>query len=381
MEYGFETLCQYLENGNEKETAFGAVAYPIYQTATFAHWGFEKSTGFDYSRTSNPTRSHLEKKLAALEKGYAAFGFSTGMAAECALMEIFSPGDHFIVGDDLYGGSVRLFEQINIKNGYEFTKADTSVEDVEALIKPNTKAVFIETPTNPMMHVTDIEELAKITKKHNLLLIVDNTFLSPYLQNPLELGADIVIHSGTKYLGGHNDTLAGFIVVKTEELAEKISFISKSTGAILSPFDSFLIERGIKTLPVRMDRACENALALAQFLKTNKHIKRVLYPGLPEHPGHEIMKKQARGFGGMLTFECDSKETAVKVINSVKVIRFAESLGGTESLITYPVTQTHREISPEMLAKIGLNDATLRLSVGLESINDLIYDIAQALED
>lgn len=374
-----ETLCQHLKDDNRKETAYGAVSYPIYQSATFAHYSVGVGTGYAYSRSNNPTRDHLEKIVAALEHGTQAFAFSTGMAAETALMEIFEPGDHFIVGDDLYGGSVRLFGSINAKNGYTFTKADTSKEDIEKYITDKTKAVYIESPTNPMMNVTDIEALAKITKKHGILLIVDNTFLSPYLQNPLDLGADIVVHSGTKYLGGHNDVLAGFIVVKDEKLAEKIAFIEKSTGGVLAPFDCFLVERGIKTLPVRMDRACENALEIAEFLKGHKGVTKVYYPGLKDHPGHELMKKQARGFGAMITFEVDSEERAKKILESVKVIQFAESLGGTESLITYPATQTHREVAKEDMEKIGLNERVLRLSVGLENVKDLCKDLEQAI--
>jgi len=381
MSYGFETLCQHLENENSKENAYGAMSYPIYQTATFSHYGVGKSTGFDYSRASNPTRSHLEQTVASLEKGTDAFAYSSGMAAITALMEIFNPGDNIIIGEDLYGGSVRLFTSINAKNGLTFTTLEEGNTEIEDLITEATKAVFIETPTNPMMNVTDIRKLSEITKKHGLLLIVDNTFLSPYLQNPLELGADVVVHSGTKYLGGHNDTLAGFTVVKDASLAEKIGYITKSTGAILAPFDSFLIQRGIKTLPVRMERAQKNALEIANVLKKNRYVTKVLYPGLEEHPGHDIMLGQARGFGGMLTFEVDSEKTALRVLEKVKIISFAESLGGTETLITYPITQTHREVPKQTLDKIGLSNRVLRMSVGIESIDDLIADLEQALEE
>lgn len=285
-----------------------------------------------------------------------------------------------IVDKDLYGGTIRLFNHISKKNGIEVTSVNCCEDLVEAYIRPETKAVFIETPTNPMMNVTDIEGLSKITRAHGLLLIVDNTFLSPYLQNPLELGADIVIHSGTKYLAGHNDTIAGFTIVKDETLSERLRFIFKTTGAGLSPFDSFLVIRGIKTLAVRMDRAQENARKLAEWLLTQENVTKVLYPGLPDHPGYEIMKKQARGFGAMLTFDVKDKETAEKLLNHVKLIQFAESLGGTETLLTYPLTQTHADVPKDVLAQNGITEATLRMSVGIENIDDLIRDLEQAFQ-
>lgn len=303
--------------------------------------------------------------------------FSSGMAAIGTALELFKTGDHIIVDYDLYGGSIRLFNNISKKNGIEFTRVDIVNDDVSKYIKENTKAVFIETPTNPMMNVIDIEKLAEITKKNNILLIVDNTFLSPYLQNPLKLGADIVIHSGTKYLGGHNDTLSGFIVTNREDIREKLRFLIKTTGAGLAPFDSWLILRGIKTLSVRMDRAEENAIKIANWLKDHKHITKVIYPGLPEHPGHEIMKKQARGFGAMLTFEVDSKEFALYILKSVRLIRFAESLGGTETLITYPITQTHADVPAEELERNGITDRVLRVSVGIEGVDDLLKELEQ----
>lgn len=374
MEYGIETRCQRLENDWEKKENYGAVSYPIYQTATFAHSEVGVSTGYDYSRLQNPTRERLEQVVASLEKGIDALAFSSGMAAITTLMEIFSPGDHLIIDADLYGGSIRLFQNISVKNGIRFTVLDLSKEDIESHITADTKAVYLETPTNPMMNVTDIEELSKVTKKHNLLLIVDNTFLSPYFQNPLELGADIVVHSGTKYLGGHNDTLAGFLVTDREDLSEKLRFIIKTTGAGLAPFDSWLILRGIKTLAVRMKQAEENAKHLAEYLEQNEHVTRVIYPGLKSHPGYEIMKKQSRGFGAMLTFEVESKELAFHILKNVKLIQFAESLGGTETLITYPITQTHADVPKEDLARNGITDRVLRLSVGIEGIEDLLAE-------
>lgn len=376
-ERGISTKCLHLEE--EGFENYGAISFPIYQTATYAHPGVGKSTGYDYSRLQNPTREQLEKVVASLEKGIDALALSSGMAAIALMMEIFSPGDHIIVDADLYGGSIRLFRNVSEKNGITFTSIDCYKEDVESYITEHTKAVYIETPTNPMMHVTDIAALAKITGRHDLLLIVDNTFLSPYFQNPLELGADIVVHSGTKYLGGHNDTLAGFLVTGREDISERFRFLIKTTGAGLAPFDSWLILRGIKTLGIRMDRAQGNALRIAAWLKEQAAVTRVLYPGLPEHPGFGIMKRQARGFGAMLTFQVESKELALSVLENVRLIRYAESLGGVETLITYPTTQTHADVPEEIRLQNGITDRTLRLSVGIEDVEDLIGDLASAL--
>lgn len=375
MERGINTRCLHLEETEGKTDNYGALTFPIYQTATYAHPAVGQSTGYDYSRLQNPTREHLEKVVASLEGGIDALALSTGMAAITLMMELFKPGDHLIVESDLYGGSIRLFNNVSEKNGIEFSRVACSNEDVESHVKDNTKAIYIETPTNPMMNVTDIGALAGIAKKHGLLLIVDNTFLSPYFQNPLKLGADIVIHSGTKYLGGHNDTLAGFIVTNNEEISEKLRFLIKTTGAGLSPFDSFLLERGIKTLGIRMERAQENAFALAEWLKKQDVVTKVIYPGLPEHPGHEIMKKQARGFGAMITFDLDTKEHAIALLEKVRMIKFAESLGGVETLITYPTTQTHADVPAEIREKNGITDSTLRLSVGIEDSKDLIAEL------
>ena len=375
MGYSIETRCLHLEENEAKSDVYGAVSFPIYQTATFAHKGVGQSTGYDYSRLQNPTREQLEKIVASLEKGVDALAFASGMAAIATLMELFEPGDHLVVDADLYGGSIRLFKNISDKNGIEITSIDFWKEDVSQYITDKTKAIYIETPTNPMMNVTDIRKLAEFTKSRNLMLIVDNTFLSPYFQNPLELGADVVVHSGTKYLGGHNDTIAGFLVTNKEIISERLRFVIKTTGAGLSPFDSWLILRGIKTLALRMERAQENALALVDWLKEQKRVTKVIYPGLPEHPGYEIMKKQARGFGGMLTFEVDSREFALSVLNHVKLIQFAESLGGTESLITYPITQTHADVPPDKLAANGITDRILRMSVGIESKEDLVEEL------
>ena len=376
----FNTLC--IHGNDDKYDNTGAVSVPIFQTATFAHPAVGQSTGYDYSRLQNPTREHLEKTVAKLESGSEALAFSTGMAAITALMELFSPGDHIIASDDLYGGSHRLFHNICRKNGITFDLINTSeVSLVESRIKPRTKAVFIETPTNPMMQVTDIAAVSRLTKKHNLLLIVDNTFLTPYFQKPLLLGADIVVHSGTKFLGGHNDTLAGLLVVSDEQFAERLRFISKTIGACLSPFDSWLIIRGIKTLAVRMDRQQENAVTIANWLRKQNQVTAVHYVGLPDRADYEISKKQASGFGAMISFEVDCEWTAIRILERVSLIQFAESLGGVETLITYPFLQTHADIPKEEREAKGINERLLRISVGLECAGDLIADLTYAFKE
>lgn len=383
MNRGRNTRCLHLEETEGKPENYGAISYPIYQTATYAHPGVGQSTGYDYSRLQNPTREQLEKVVASLEGGIDAFALSSGMAAITLLMEIFQPGDHFVVEADLYGGSIRLFDNVSKKNNYEFTYLDCSRDDIESAIRENTKAIYIETPTNPMMHVSDIAAIAEIARKHQILLIVDNTFLSPYFQNPLKLGADVVIHSGTKFLGGHNDTLAGFLVTNNEEIQEKLRFLIKTTGAGLAPFDSWLLLRGIKTLGIRMERSQENAIKIANWLKEQRVVKQVYYPGLPEHPGYAVMKKQASGFGSMLTFDVDTKAHALQILERVRMIKFAESLGGVETLITYPTTQTHADVPEDVRLKNGITPCTLRLSVGIEDIEDLLAelsDVFQSLE-
>lgn len=373
------TKCIHLEN-EDKNSPYGAVSFPIFQTATFAHPGVGNSTGYDYSRLQNPTREQLEKVVASLENGIDALAFSSGMAAIATLMELFKPGDHLIVDADLYGGTIRLFDHISEKNGLKITKIDCNEAEIERNIRENTKAVYIETPTNPMMNVYDIERLAELAHAHGALLIVDNTFLSPYFQNPLDLGADIVVHSGTKYLGGHNDTLSGFLVAREEEIAEQLRFIIKTTGAGLAPFDSWLVLRGIKTLGLRMEKAQENAFEIVRCLSEQKEVTKVLYPGLKEHPGYEIMKKQSRGFGGMVTIEVESEAFAKSILGNVKLIQFAESLGGVETLITYPITQTHADVPKDQLEKNGINERLLRLSVGIEAANDLILEFERVFE-
>ena len=383
MPLSIETNCLHLENEKDGDSVcshYGAISFPIYQTATYAHPGVGKSTGFDYSRLQNPTREQLEMLICELEHGTDAVALSSGMAAIALLMELFKPGDHLIVDSDLYGGTIRLFDNVSIKNGIKFTRANCASDDVEALIKPETKAIYIETPTNPMMNVTDISAMAEIAHRHKLLLIVDNTFMSPYFQTPLDLGADVVVHSGTKFLAGHNDTLAGFIIVKDDVLKEKLRFLIKTTGSGLAPFDSWLVLRGIKTLAIRMEKAQSNAAKIVDWLKTQNCVTKVLYPGLPEHSGYKIMQKQSRGFGSMVTFQLDSTEKALSVLERVKLIKYAESLGGVETLITYPTTQTHADVPEELRLKNGITPETLRLSVGIENADDLIADLAQALK-
>jgi len=357
----------------------GAISYPIYQSATFRHPGLNQSTGYDYSRLQNPTREELENTIAKLENGKRGFAFSSGMAAISTVIKLFSPGDHIIVSDDLYGGTYRLFESVYKGFGLSFTYVDTSsIHQVNTHITNSTKALLIETPSNPMMKISDIKGLVEIGKKHHLLTIVDNTFLTPYFQRPLELGADIVLHSGTKFLGGHNDTLAGLVVVNDDMLIDQIQLLQKSEGAVLSPFDSWLILRGIKTLAVRLKKQEENALKIARWLKTHPSVSTVYYAGLPEHKGYEICKKQASGFGAMISFTLQEPSLVAQVLEKVKVIQFAESLGGVESLITYPMVQTHSAIPVELRERLGVNDKLLRLSVGIEAAEDLIADLEHA---
>lgn len=378
MDSSFSTRCVHGFKNNYDNT--GAISVPIYQTATFAHEGLGESSGFDYSRLGNPTRQHLEKTVASLEGGLDAIAFSTGMAAISTLMELFQSGDHIIASEDLYGGSHRLFHLIAMKKGIEFDFVDTSnVTDVKALIRQETKAIYIETPTNPMMNVTDIEEIHKLMNQKDILLIVDNTFMTPYFQKPFQLGADIIIHSGTKYLGGHNDTLAGLLVVKNQQVLDSLRLIAKTLGAALSPFDSWLILKGIKTLPLRMRQQESTAKQLAKWLSKQDFVKKVYYVGQKDSKGYQIMLKQASGFGGMISFEVKSFAYVRAILNHVKVIQFAESLGGVESLITYPKTQTHADVPEEERNRKGINDCLLRFSVGIEDCDDLQHDIEQAI--
>ena len=378
LEKSFETIAVSGVSGGDKAT--GAISYPIYQAATFKHHGLNNSTGYDYSRAQNPTREEAEKTLAVLEGGKEALGFSSGIAAITACIHLFKSGDHIILSDDLYGGTYRLFEDIYKDFGISATFVDTTnTENILKVLNENTRGVFIETPSNPMMKVTDIKAVAEITKEKGLLLLVDNTFLTPYYQRPLELGADLVIHSGTKFIGGHHDLLAGFIVANNEELIQKLRRIHMSTGATLSPFDSWLVLRGLKTLHIRLDRAQENTLKIAKYLNSNPNIEKVYYVGLEDFEGYELNKKQSTGFGATLSFRVKNKELIPQILNNVKVISFAESLGGVETLITYPITQTHSEIPEDIKKRLGVDECLLRLSVGIENVEDLISDLENAI--
>lgn len=380
MGYQIDTRCIHGNWQDKRENPYGAMSVPIFQTATFAHPGVGRSTGYDYSRESNPTRAELERIVSSLEGAVDTVACATGMAAISLCLELFEPGAHVICTDDLYGGSVRIFSDIGSRKGISFTYTDTSdAAATEAHIQNNTKALYIETPSNPTMKVTDLAEMKKIADKYGLYLIVDNTFLTPYFQNPLALGADLVIHSGTKFLGGHNDTLAGFLCTSRTDLAERIRFLYKTVGSCLAPFDSFLLIRGIKTLSVRLEKQQSNALYLARWLQKQEKIRQVYYVGLEKHPGYEINKKQSRGFGSMLAFRTDSARTAVKILEGIRLISYAESLGGTESLLTYPMLQTHGDVPRDIREKLGITDDFLRLSVGIENPQDLAADLAQAL--
>lgn len=372
-----ETIC--VQGSGERKDIYGAVSTPVYFSATYAHPALGETTGYAYSRVNNPTRDELQETVAALERGTDALAFSTGMAAITAVFELFGKGDHIVATDDVYGGSVRLWEHLERRFGLQVSNVDTTdLGELEEAITPQTKAIFLETPSNPTMKVTDIRGAAEIAKRHSCLLIVDNTFLSPYFQQPLALGADIVVHSGTKYLGGHNDVLAGFTVVKDKDLAERLKFVYKTTGSCLAPMDSFLVLRGIKTLALRMEQHQRNALELATWLQKHPKVSKVYYIGLPDRPDREVINSQCSGYGGMISFRVDSPETAEKLLKDVKLIRFAESLGGVESLLTYPYKQTHTEVPEELRKKLGIDDTLLRLSVGIENVNDLIEDLEQA---
>ncbi|MDR2505052.1 MAG: PLP-dependent aspartate aminotransferase family protein [Oscillospiraceae bacterium] len=373
-----DTLC--VHGGTLKCDTTRAVTPAIYTATTFSRSDVGQGCGYDYARLQNPTREHVENVVAKLEGGFASLAFSCGMAATTTLMELFDGGDEIVASEDLYGGTIRMFEKVLRRRGISIVYSDTSdLSDLSSKITRNTRAVFIETPTNPMMHVTDIQAVAQLIAGKNILLIVDNTFLTPYLMRPLELGADIVIHSGTKYLGGHNDCLAGFVVVKNAELEDKLRYFHKTSGAVLAPFDCYLVARGIKTLAIRMDRAQQNAAKVADWLRGQKKATRVFYPGFADHPEYEISKKQASGFGAMLSFETDTEETARNILRNVKLILFAESLGGTETLITYPTTQTHSDLPDAEKEARGITRRLLRVSVGIESAEDIISDLEQAM--
>lgn len=379
-EYKVETQCVHGRGDSSLKDQVGAITFPIYQTATFEHPGIGESTGYDYSRVSNPTRTLLEETVSALEHATTTLAFATGMAAIGACMELFETGAHILYTADLYGGSARIFRNIYQRRGMQFESVNTEdPELVEQHIRENTRAIYVETPSNPMMYVTDLKKISELAKKHGLLLLVDNTFLTPYFQTPIDFGADIVIHSGTKYIGGHNDTLSGFVCTADEELGGRLKQIYKTTGGCLSPFDAFLVHRGLKTLPIRMERIQENAMKIAEWMKNQEKITQVYYVGLPEHPKYEISKRQTSGFGGMISFRVNSAQTAAQVLERIKLITFAESLGGVETLLTYPMLQTHADVPEEERKRLGITDTLLRLSVGIENVDDLIADLEQAL--
>jgi cystathionine gamma-lyase/homocysteine desulfhydrase len=358
----------------------GAVSVPIYQVSTYKQEGIGGHKGFEYSRTGNPTRHALEELIKDLEEGYAGFAFGSGMAAITAVMMLFNNGDHVILTDDVYGGTYRVMTKVLNRLGIQATFIDTSnLANIEKHIQPNTKALYIETPTNPLLKITDIQAASAIAKEHGLLTIVDNTFSTPYWQTPLALGANIVVHSATKYLGGHSDVVAGLAVVNSEELAEKLHFIQNSTGGILGPHDSWLLMRGIKTLGVRMEEHEENTRKIVEFLANHPAVQKVYYPGLETHPNYEIAKKQMRGFGGMVSFDVGNAEKADQVLNRVRYFTLAESLGAVESLISLPAKMTHASIPKERREQLGITDGLIRISVGLEDVEDLIEDLAQAL--
>jgi cystathionine gamma-synthase/cystathionine beta-lyase len=365
--------------GVDWDTRTGAVTVPIYQTATFRHPGLGQSTGFDYSRSGNPTRQVLEDAIARLEGGGRGFAYASGMAAITNLLYLFGRGDHLVVTEDLYGGTYRLFEKIFGQFGLSFTYVDTTdIAAVRAAIRPETRALFVESLTNPLLKAADIPALSGLCRERGLLCIVDNTFLTPYLLRPFDLGADITVYSATKYLSGHNDTVAGLVAVKDPALAERVYFHQNSVGAVLGPQDAWLAIRGMKTLAVRLDRQQENALAIARWLEAHPHVARVHYPGLASHPGHAVLKRQARGFGAMVSFEVDDPGLVEQLLVKTRLISFAESLGGVETLITFPEVQTHADIEPEVRRRLGINNVLLRLSVGIEDAGDLIADLDQA---
>lgn len=370
---------QLAQIGSVKEPVTGAVSFPVYQATAFRHPKLGQSTGFDYARTKSPTRSVLEEAVAGLEGGDAAFACSSGMAALQTIFALFSQGDHLIVSLDLYGGTYRLLEKIMSRFGVTASYVDTNdIDAMASLYTPNTKAVLIETPTNPLMMITDLERVASWAKSKGLLTIVDNTLLTPFFQRPLELGCDIIIHSATKYLGGHNDVLAGLIVTKGKELSAEMAFLHNSIGAVLGPQDSWLLMRGMKTLALRMERHQFNATAIANYLMKHEVVEDVYYPALPHHPGHEIQNRQSSGNTGIFSFRLKDARYVEPILRHIKLIAFAESLGGVESLMTYPAVQTHADIPLEIRQAIGVDDRLLRFSVGIEHADDLIADLEQA---
>lgn len=379
MAWKFSTKA--IHSGQEPEEVTGAVNVPIFQTSTYAQQGIGQHKGWEYSRTHNPTRAALETCIAELEGGTHGFAFSSGLAALDAVMRLLNPGDHVVAGDDMYGGSFRLFDKVIRKYGVEFTYVDfTNPENVKGAVRDQTRMIYAETPTNPMMKLCDLQAIGTIAQESGAVLVVDNTFMTPYLQRPLELGASIVLHSSTKYIGGHSDVIGGLLVTNKPELAEQISFHQNSCGAIPGPQDCYLTLRSLKTLSVRMDRHCSNALLIADYLSKNDEFRSVNYPGLESFPQHELAKRQMSGFGGMISADLGSLERAKAFCKSVHLFFFAESLGGVESLLCHPVSMTHGSVPAEVRERLGITEGLVRFSVGIEDVNDLIEDIESALE-
>jgi cystathionine beta-lyase/cystathionine gamma-synthase len=374
----FSTVC--IHAGQVPDPTTGAIITPIYQTSTYVQEGLGQHKGFEYGRTQNPTRMALEGNLAAIESGKAAFAFASGMAAIDAVLTRLESGDHLVVSDNTYGGTFRLFERVRRKFGLDFTYVDTSrLELIEAAIKPNTKYLFVETPTNPMLRITDLTAASALAHARHVRVIVDNTFASPYIQQPLALGCDMVVHSTTKFLNGHSDSVGGVVVLKHDDDIEWMKFVQNAAGAILGPMDSWLVLRGTKTLPIRMERTNANAQALAEHLAGHRKVKSVLYPGLPDHQHHALAKKQMRGFGGLISFDVGSIDAAREVLPRFRLMSLAESLGGVETLISHPAVMTHASVPPDRRAAIGITDGMIRISVGIEDVDDLREDLDQAL--
>ena len=375
---GFATIA--IHAGQEPDPETGAVTVPIYPTSTYVQQELGKNKGYEYARVSNPTRTRLEENLAALEGGTAARAFASGMAAINAICTMYKSGDHVVCGNDLYGGVPRLFNKVLANFGMQFTYVDTSdAKNVDRAIRKNTRMVYVETPTNPLMSLSDIAAVSQVCRRRKVELVVDNTFMSPYFQQPIALGADMVVHSTTKFLNGHSDGLGGVVVCTTKEQADKLAFVQKAAGAILSPFECWLVLRGVKTLAARMEQHDHNGRFVAEFLARHKKVKKVFYPGLEEHPQHDLAQRQMTGFGSMITFETGSLSNAKKMLKKVRVCSLAESLGGVETLISHPATMTHAALGEKGRREIGITDGLVRISVGIENVEDIVDDLDQAL--